>query len=145
MDEPLQVTPDHTGDPHGSVVVKPSLVQVHIVCVEIDWTLVAAINAQIPSSWAEGHIEDGRILSVTVVKHKGAHVTNGLPLSSVICKYVKTEMPHKLDGTVPIEKHNSKECNYILVANPNSKWIEADSAKLFSLKTKEYVISNIQN
>ena len=87
-EDPLQVIPDQRGE-QGSVLVTPSVVQDHIVLEEIDCTLVAATSPHKASSCAEGHISRtvaGRSLSVTVVKHKGAHVTNGLEPESVICK-----------------------------------------------------------
>ena len=38
---------------------------------------------------------------VTVVKHKGAHVINGLESPFETCKFDNTGILHKLDGTWP--------------------------------------------
>ena len=105
IDEPLQLIPGHRGE-QGSALVTPSELQDHSVWVEIDSIFVAAIKPHTASSWDEGHVSTtvaGRFLSVTVVKHKGAHVTNGLEPESQMCKLVNTVILHKLDGTVPIE------------------------------------------
>ena len=106
-DEPLQAIPDHTVDTHGSVSVSPSVVQDHIVWVEIDSTLVAAMKPHRALSWGDGHTSDGSVRSVTVVKHKGAHVNNGLVAESERCKWVNVPIAHKLDGTVPIKYYNT--------------------------------------
>ena len=100
-DEPLQIIPDHIVAIQGSVLVNPSEAHDHISLPDIDWTSVAAINPHKALSWAEGHTFAGKFLSLTVVKHNGAHVKRGLEAESVICKKVNTEISHKLDGTVP--------------------------------------------
>ena len=106
--------PDQRGE-HGFVLVIPYIVQDHIVLPGLDSIFVAAIKPHRASSWVEGHVSStvaGRDLSVTVVKHKGAHVINGLEAELDMYKTVNPEISHKLDGTMPTTRYQIK----------NSKW-----------------------
>ena len=100
---PLQYMPYHPT--HGFDVVVPLTLHDQLLNLEILWIFVAAIKPHKATSWNEGHLSnsvDGRILWVTVVKHKGAQVINGFESPEDISIYCKVWILHKLEGTKPV-------------------------------------------